>query len=611
MWYVIKSVMKPKYWWTMLGLLFILIGQATCEILLPLSLTQLTQQAYYSLIDSFHNAAINNVLYVALFQVALCIGFIICGISSGIISSYLGSQICGDMRLKLYRKIQDLSFADLDNLKTSSLITRLTTDIEAIQNALFMVFRVGLRSMFLFLGGLVATVILAHDPSLTILPLQKPSVLNQPTKTTDLWFLVPIILLAISAIMFGLLLSILIRSSRQYKITKYAIDDTNSVMRENILGVRVVKSFNLQENQVERFKNVNEKLRKTSEKSFIISMWMYPIINMSMSWAVILTIYVGVSSKAIDVANIGSIMSVTTLILFGMVLMINVILQYGIALGSCNRVREVLDKQPTIIFKENGLQIDKPVIKFENVNFKYNETGEYVLKDINLTINEDETIGIIGATGSGKSTFVSLITRMYDIKEGKLSISNIDIKDIDKHSLRNQISLSPQRVTLFSGTIASNLKYGKNDATLEEMQEAAKGAEAYEFIMQKPGEFNATVEQRGRNFSGGQQQRLSIARALIKKPKILILDSSTSALDMITEKKVNEYIKETNKGRTTIVISQRISGVRSADRILVFEKGKIAGVGSHIELLRNNPIYREIALSQLGKEGVESELGQR
>ncbi|MBR2651419.1 ABC transporter ATP-binding protein [bacterium] len=338
---------------------------------------------------------------------------------------------------------------------------------------------------------------------------------------------------------------------------------------------------------------------------------MYPIINMSMSWAVILTIYVGVSSKAIDVANIGSIMSVTTLILFGMVLMINVILQYGIALGSCNRVREVLDKQPSIIFKENGLQIDKPVIKFENVNFKYNETGEYVLKDINLTINEDETIGIIGATGSGKSTFVSLITRMYDVKEGKLSISNIDIKDIDKHSLRNQISLSPQRVTLFSGTIASNLKYGKNDATLEEMKEAAKGAEAYEFIMQKPGEFNATVEQRGRNFSGGQQQRLSIARALIKKPKILILDSSTSALDMITEKKVNEYIKETNKGRTTIVISQRISGVRSADRILVFEKGKIAGVGSHIELLRNNPIYREIALSQLGKEGVESELGQR
>ena len=634
MWYVIKSVMKPKYWWTMLGLLFILVGQATCEILLPLSLTQLTQQAYYSLIDSFHNTAMNNVLYVALFQVALCVGFIICGVSSGIISSYLGSQICGDMRLKLYRKIQDLSFADLDNLKTSSLITRLTTDIEAIQNALFMIFRVGLRSMFLFLGGLVATIILAHDPSLTILPLQKPVaadlagqnwaansaevnlmimglVMNQSTKTTDLWFLVPVILLAISAIMFGLLLSILIRSSRQYKITKYAIDDTNSVMRENILGVRVVKSFNLQENQVERFKNVNEKLRKTSEKSFIISMWMYPIINMSMSWAVILTIYVGVSSKAIDVANIGSIMSVTTLILFGMVLMINVILQYGIALGSCNRVREVLDKQPSIIFKENGLQIDKPVIKFENVNFKYNETGEYVLKDINLTINEDETIGIIGATGSGKSTFVSLITRMYDVKEGKLSISNIDIKDIDKHSLRNQISLSPQRVTLFSGTIASNLKYGKNDATLEEMKEAAKGAEAYEFIMQKPGEFNATVEQRGRNFSGGQQQRLSIARALIKKPKILILDSSTSALDMITEKKVNEYIKETNKGRTTIVISQRISGVRSADRILVFEKGKIAGVGSHIELLRNNPIYREIALSQLGKEGVESELGQR
>lgn len=197
---------------------------------------------------------------------------------------------------------------------------------------------------------------------------------------------------------------------------------------------------------------------------------------------------------------------------------------------------------------------------------------------------------------------------MYDIKEGNLLISGYDVKDIDKKSLRHEIAFSPQKVTLFSGTIESNLRYGKNDATQKEMDEATKGAQAYDFIMQKENKFNTNVEQRGRNFSGGQQQRLSIARALIKKPKILILDSSTSALDMITEKKVNEYIRDTNKGRTTIIVSQRISGVKLTNRILVFEKGKIVGDGSHIDLLKNNPIYRDIAISQLGEEGVEHEL---
>ena len=610
MWYVVKKVLNKKYWLYILLLVIILLGQVATEILLPISLVQLTEQAQLAAYKQISTSvALANVGALAGLMTGLCVIFLLCGGSAGLLSSWLGSKICGDIRLKLYRKIQDLSFADIDGFKTTSLVTRLTTDVEAIQNALFMIFRVGSRSIFLFIGGLVATIVISVNPNLRILPN-----LGGATEVTapigDLWFLVPLILFVISMIMFGLLLIILVKSSKQYKLAKYAIDDTNSVMRENILGVRVVKSFNLQDDQVRRFQIANEKLRKTSEKSFIISMWMFPITNLIMSWAIVLTIWVGIAAKAMDIAKIGAIMSVTSLILFGMVILINVILQIGNALGSCKRIREVFDTEPSIKFKENGLNIEKPIIKFDNVNFKYNETGEYVLKDINLAINEDETIGIIGATGSGKSTFVSLITRMYDVKEGNLLISGHDIKDIDKHDLRHKIALSPQRVTLFSGTIASNLRYGKSDATLKEMEFAAKGAQAYEFIMQKENKFDTQVEQRGRNFSGGQQQRISIARALIKNPKILILDSSTSALDMITEKKVNEYIKETNKGRTTIVISQRISGVRSADRILVFEKGKIVGDGSHHELLRNNAIYREIAISQLGMEGVENELNQ-
>lgn len=609
MWYVVRKVLKKKYLLYLFCLLLILIGQATCEILLPITLVQLTQQANYAAqVSSFTAEASRNVLYLALLMIGLCIGFIAFGASAGLLSSYLGSRICGDLRLKIYRKIQDLSFIDLDNFKTSSLITRLTTDVEAVQNALFMLFRVGSRSIFLFFGGMIGVFIIAVFPNISILPLSIPNGLDTQVMTPDLWYLVPLSLLVISMIMFAVLLKILISSSKQYKLSKYAIDDTNSVMRENILGVRVVKSFNLQNNQIERFQKANEKLRKTMEKSFIISMWMFPVINLTLTWSVVITIWVGAYTGAIDVAKIGAVMSITTLLLFGMQLMINVVLQIGIAIGSCKRITEILDTVPSIQYKDNGYKITNSSIKFENVNFKYNETGEYVLKNINLTISEDETIGIIGATGSGKSTFVSLIARMYDVKEGSLSISDYDIKDIDKHSLRKEIALSPQKVTLFSGTIASNLRYGKNDATLKEMEEASKGAEAYEFIMQKENKFDTKVEQRGRNFSGGQQQRISIARALIKKPKILILDSSTSALDMITERKVNEYIKSTNKGRTTIVVSQRISGVKMADRILVFEKGKIVGDGSHIDLLRNNAIYREIAISQMGIEGVEDEL---
>lgn len=542
-------------------------------------------------------------------MILFCALFILFGASAGLLSSWLGTQICGDIRFKLYRKIQDLSFADIEKFKTSSLITRLTTDIEAIQNALFMVFRLGLRSILLFIGGFIATIIISSLPNLKILPwLESPSQIPDATTPGNLWWLVPVILLVISLIMFVSVMKILTSSTKQYKLTKYAIDDTNSVMRENILGVRVVKSFNLQDNQIQRFKVANENLRKISEKSFIISMWMFPIINLLMGWAVIITIWVGAYTKAVDISKIGTIMSITTLILFGMVLLINVIMQVSIAIGSCSRVSEIFDTESSITFKEDGLDIQKPIIKFDNVSFKYSETGDYVLKDINLLIKEDETIGIIGATGSGKSTFVSLITRMYDATEGKVLVSNVDIKDINKHSLRHEIALSPQNVTLFSGTIASNLRFGKKDATLKDMEAAAKGAQAYDFIMDKKDKFETKVEQRGMNFSGGQKQRISIARALIGNPKILILDSSTSALDMITEKNVNEYIKETNKGRTTIIISQRISGVKGANRILVFDKGKIVGDGSHLELLRNNAVYRDIATSQLGKEGVESEL---
>ena len=349
-------------------------------------------------------------------------------------------------------------------------------------------------------------------------------------------------------------------------------------------------------------------MRKITTRSYVISMWIFPIINFTLSATIVIILWVGTTTDSINITNVSTLMSITTLVLIGMMLFINVILFVTMAVGSANRIKTILKYDPTLKFKENGENIETNTIEFDNVNFRYHETSDYVLKNINFKIKENETIGIIGGTGAGKSTLVNLIARMYDIKEGSIKVSGHEVKDINEISLRTKIALSPQKVTLFSGTIASNLKFGKENASLEDMIEASKAAQAYDFIMQKENGFDSIVEQRGANFSGGQKQRLSIARALIMKPKILILDSSTSALDMITEKAVNDYIKSSNNDRTTLIVSQRISGVKDADRIFVLDKGEIVGIGSHKELLKKCSQYYEIALSQMGQEGVQNEM---
>ena len=610
MWFLIKRSIKKKFVWEFIIVIALMIIQTTLDIIIPLLFTSINNALIdYSnqigtspidgyIINGYHYAdlqqgVINYSLICSALMLTACVLEIITGFISVWIGTKLGAKIAAEIRLNLYRKIQGLSFADLDKFKTSSLITRLTTDIQAIQEALMFIFRIGFRAIFLFIGGIIGTIIVV--------------VIND---TGAVWS-IPTLVTLTSVGLFVTLSFILVASIKWYKLSKYATDDVNSVMRENILGVRVTKSFNLHNDQIERFDIVNKKMWKITQKAFIISMWMFPIINFVTSASIVAIVWTGAASSSITIANVGTLMSISGLILLGMFLLISVILEIGIALGSSYRVKEVLQHQTSITYNENGKTITEPMIEFKNVNFKYNETGEYVLKDINLKIEPNQTVGIIGGTGSGKSTLISLIMRSYDVKEGQVLISGNDIKEISNTDLRNSISISPQQAILFSGTIASNLKFGKNDATEQEMIEACEGAQAYEFVQLKEAGFNSVVEQRGRNFSGGQKQRLSIARALIKKPKILILDSSTSALDMITEKKVNEFIKNTNKNRTTISISQRISGVKDADRILVLEHGRIVGDGKHLDLLKNCKEYYEIALSQMGEEGVRSELEQQ
>ena len=613
MWFLTKKVLKGKIAWDLVWVLFFMIVQVAMDIIIPLLMTQMNNVlvGYSNAVgagqtsgvingihyDNIKQGAINYSLICAALMFGACLIEVVTGMIGSSMAAKLGVEMAGQIRFALYRRIQGLSFADLDKFKTSSLITRLTTDMQAVQEALIFIFRVGLRAIFLYVGGIIGTVIVV--------------IINSHSMGGQTWT-IPTLMVLTSIGLFVLLTGILYVSAKYYKLSKFATDDANSVMRENILGVRVVKSFNLQEDQISRFEVVNEKMRKITEKAFVIAMWMFPIINFVMSGTMVAVLWVGSASDSITIANVGTLMSISSLILLGMVLFINVVLEVGIAMGSAKRIKDVMTYEPSIKYKPDGEGevIEDSTIEFKNVNFKYNETGEYVLKDINLKIEPNQTVGIIGGTGSGKSTLVSLIARMYDVHEGEILISGKNIKDITNKSLRDEIGISPQQVTLFSGTIGSNLRYGKTDATEEDMIEACEGAQAYEFVQLKEAGFDSVVEQRGRNFSGGQKQRLSIARALIKKPKVLILDSSTSALDMITEKKVNEYIKKTNINRTTITVAQRISGVRDADRILVLENGRIVGDGKHLDLLKNCKEYYDIAVSQMGEEGVKGELEQ-
>lgn len=594
MWYVTKTVMFNKrnigYF---LAVITFLLLQTTCDIILPLMLTKLNGVIQDWMIQGqSRDWAINRALIISGIMLGVCLLELFCGIMGELLGTRLGIKLAGQLRYNTFSKIQKLSFADFDHFKSSTLLTTLTTDVQAIQNAFVFIFRIGFRSLFLYFGGIIGVIAI---------------VFTQETISSTSWLL-PVIMIVISLSMFIVLGFIMFKAIKYHRLAKFATDNVNSSIQENILGVRVVKSFNLQDTQIAKFDVINEKMRKITTRSYVISMWIFPIINFTLSATIVIILWVGTTTDSINITNVSTLMSITTLVLIGMMLFINVILFVTMAVGSANRIKTILKYDPTLKFKENGENIETNTIEFDNVNFRYHETSDYVLKNINFKIKENETIGIIGGTGAGKSTLVNLIARMYDIKEGSIKVSGHEVKDINEISLRTKIALSPQKVTLFSGTIASNLKFGKENASLEDMIEASKAAQAYDFIMQKENGFDSIVEQRGANFSGGQKQRLSIARALIMKPKILILDSSTSALDMITEKAVNDYIKSSNNDRTTLIVSQRISGVKDADRIFVLDKGEIVGIGSHKELLKKCSQYYEIALSQMGQEGVQNEM---
>lgn len=505
------------------------------------------------------------------------LGGMLCGIFATLASMNMGKNI----RQALFDKIQSLSFLEIDKFKTSSLITRLTNDVTQVQNMVMMALRGMVRSPLICLGGIIMSLTISIKLSMIFL------------------IAIPLIILSVTLITSK---SIPFFTEMQKKI-----DNVNLVMRENLLGVRVVKAFTIENKVRERFSNANKELMDTSIKAQGVTILLWPLVTLIMNLSVVAVLWFGgnyVNNGSLEIGKIMAFINYLVQIMGSLNMLVMIIINFSRAKVSAERINEVLDIESSIKDTENTEKIDNFDVEFKDVYFKYNKDGEYVLKDISFKASEGEKIGIIGPTGSGKSSLISLIPRLYDTTSGSVMIGNKDVRSLKIKDLRKIIGVVLQDTTLFSGSIADNLRFGMEDANEEMMDSATRDAQAFEFINSSNEGYNREVGQRGKNLSGGQKQRISIARTLIKNPKILILDDSSSALDMETESKLQNSLKNRMKDSTVFLIAQRISAVMDSDKIIVLDNGEIAAIGTHKELIKNCEIYRSIAISQLGEEAV-------
>ena len=505
------------------------------------------------------------------------LGGILCGIFTSIAAMTMGKNL----RQGLFNKIQSLSFLEIDKFKTSSLITRLTNDVTQVQNMVMMALRGMVRSPLICLGGVIMAFSISSKLSIIFL------------------VIIPLIIVSVVVITSK---SIPFFTDMQKKI-----DNVNLVMRENLLGIRVVKAFAIEGKIREKFKNSNEELMETSIEAQSVTVLLWPLVTLIMNLSVVAVLLFGgnlVNTGSLEIGKIMAFINYLVQIMGSLNMMVMIIINFSRAKVSATRINEVLDIEPSIVNKDDSKEINNFDIEFKDVYFKYNKDSDYVLSGISFKAKEGEKIGIIGATGSGKSSLVSLIPRLYDTTMGSITIGNEDVRNLKIDELREIIGVVLQDTILFSGTIDDNLRFGKKDATKEMMHSATKDAQAFEFINSAKEGYDRIVEQRGKNLSGGQKQRVSIARTLIKEPKILILDDSSSALDMATEAKLQKAIKRRMQNSTVFLIAQRISAVMDCDKIIVLDDGEISAIGTHRELLKTSEIYRSIAISQFGEEEV-------
>lgn len=507
------------------------------------------------------------------------------GLTAALVAQYFAAKaavgFATGLRHELFRHIQSLSFGDVDQVGTSTLITRLTSDTNQLQAAVNMSLRLFLRSPFVVLGAMIMAFTIDVKAALI--------------------FVIAIPLL--SLVIFG----VMVISIPMYRRVQEALDKLLCRTRENLSGVRVQRAFNKKKEEKEKFEEENQQLNSFQMVVGRISALTNPLTYLIINGAVIALIWVGairVDAGFITQGQVVALVNYTAQILVELVKLANTIVMVNKAIACGNRVQEVFERQPGLMSPSEVLPAEpgeEDVIVFDHVGLIYPGTHTESLTDIHFSVKRGETVGIIGGTGSGKTSLVHLIPRFYDISSGSLKVDGVEVADQSLENLRARVGIVLQKSVLFEGTIRSNLCWGKKDATEEEMWQALRIAQAEEVVKGKPGELDAEVEQGGRNFSGGQKQRLAIARALVRKPEILILDDSASALDYATDAALRKAIREELEGMTLLIVSQRAASVRNADKIVVLDDGEIVGMGTHDELIDSCEVYREIYESQYGK----------
>jgi len=520
-----------------------------------------------------------DIQYIVKLGIAMVISALL-AMTFGVLSTHCGARagygFAAEIREETFRKIQSFSFTNLDQLTVPSLITRLTNDCNTIGQVTMMSLRMAVRAPFMLIFALIMAFTINSSLAKVFM------------------IVIPITVIAIAVVLY--------KAGPLFKKLQSRIDRVNAIIQENLIAIKVVKSFNRQDHEERRFKERNDDLRDTALKAISLILSLTPVVNLMIYSTIIAVLWYGGRQVMIGSMGSGELISFITyitqvLMSLMMISMFFMQLMRGVASGS--RILEVLNTESEIKEpKEPVKEMKDGSISFYNVSFSYPGSKEKVLKDINLSIKSGEIIGIIGSTGSSKSTLVQLIPRLYDINEGSVVIGGVDVRDYDIKILRDQAAFVLQKNTLFSGTIRDNMKWGKEDATDEEIIEALKQAQAWEFVSKYKDGLDHRVEQGGDNFSGGQKQRLTIARALLKSPKIIILDDSTSAVDMATDAKLQKVFREELPKVTIIIIAQRISSIQHADRILVLHEGQIESIGDHDTLMKVSPIYREIYESQ-------------
>ncbi len=552
-----------------------MVGEVIMEILIPLVMANMIDKGIKG------EGGIRYTLLMGLLMIGLSLVSMGFGAMGAIFGARAGMGFAKNLRSALFSKVLGFSFANTDKFSTASLVTRLTTDVTNTQNAFMMVIRMAFRAPIMFVGATIFAV--RMNPSLA----------------TILFIAIPILMVV--------LFSIIAVAFKRFKVMLEKYDELNRSVQENLTGIRVVKSFVREDYETEKFRKTADAVRKAqvfAEKLVILNM---PTMQITIFVCIVSALFFGgnmVLDGSFLVGQLSSFVGYISQILMSLMMLSMIFIGIVISRASMVRICEVLDECPDIEDNKSDLVPKDGSVEFKNVSFSYfKDKNNLSLENVNLTINSGETIGIIGGTGSSKTTLVSLIPRLYDVLEGEILVGGHNVKEYSLNNLRNAVGMVLQKNVLFSGTIKDNLKWGNENATDEEIVNACKDACAHDFIMSFPDGYNTALGQGGVNLSGGQKQRLCIARALLKKPMIIILDDSTSAVDTATDKNIRLAFEKNLADTTTFIIAQRISSVKDADRIIVIDDGKINDVGTHDELMQRNEIYKEVYDSQQKGDG--------